>query len=327
MITVCIPAYMAGPFIGETVASVLAQSFEDFRVEIAIDPPDNGIDDTDAALEPFRDDARVNISTNSRRFGWAGNFNALLQRVETPFYVPLPHDDTWDPDYLATLYPLVSGHSEASVAYGDMTMFGINDVTGYRSVALPQGEDRMTHLIRFMVQGAHAMPWRGVTRRSALSVTQGFPKDLWSGFAVEVEYALGLLEAGPVIHVPRALYRKRVFALQERVSASSARILEWTVEDRMKAWQTHYNALEARMRRMMLTFNALSEEAVLVEAAFRAAMLQRRHSMVASGLTDSEVAFVASMQSRVISIDHPLAPFVASQLGCLADLYAAPDVV
>ena len=37
MITVCIPAYRASAFIGDTLASVLAQSFQDFRVEIAID--------------------------------------------------------------------------------------------------------------------------------------------------------------------------------------------------------------------------------------------------------------------------------------------------
>lgn len=314
MITVCIPAYMAGPFIRETVASVLAQSFEDFRVAIAIDPSDSGVDNTEEALDSFRDDARVSISTNPVRLGWAANFNALLERVETPFYVPLPHDDIWDPDYLATLYPLVSDNAEASVAYGDMTMFGTNNVTGFRSVALPRCENRMTHLIRFMAQGAHAMPWRGVTRRSALAVTQGFPTDRWSGFAVEAEYALGLLEAGPVIHVPQALYRKRVFPVQERVPASRERLLNWAVEERMKAWERHSDALHARMQRMMLTFNASGDEAYLAEAAFRAAMLQRRNEMVVPGFAETEVAFLAAMQSRVASIDHPLAPFVASQL-------------
>ena len=315
MITVCIPAYRAGPFIGETVASVLAQRFEDFRVEIAIDPPDGRLDDTEAALEPFRGDPRVRVSTNPRRLGWSGNFNALLHRVETPFYVPLPHDDLWDPDYLATLFPLVSDHPEASVAYGDMTTFGPGNATGFKSVTLPQREDRMTHLIRFMMQGAHAMPWRGVTRSSALAVTHGFPTDRWSGFAVEAEYALGLLEAGPVIHVPQALYRKRVFPLQERVSASKARTMDWAVADRMEAWQRHYNALEARMQRMMLTFNASADEVFLAQVAFVTAMLQRRHAMVTPGLSEAEAAFLEGALPRVTSSDHPLARNVAQQIG------------
>jgi glycosyltransferase involved in cell wall biosynthesis len=310
---------MAGAFVRETVASVLAQSFDDFRIEIAIDPSDSGIDNTEAMLEPFRDEARVSISTNPRRLGWAGNFNALLERVRTPFYVPLPHDDIWDPDYLATLYPLVSDDSRASVAYGDMMVFGTGNVAEFRSVVLPQGEDRMTHLIRFMAQGAHAMPWRGVTRHGSLAVTQGFPTDHWSGFAVEAEYALGLLEAGPVIHVPKVLYHKRVFPVQERVSASMSRILEWTIEDRMMAWERHYIALQSRMRRMMRTLDASGDEAFLAEAAFHAAMLQRRHSMVTPGLSEAEAAFFSSILSHVASIEHPLALTVASQLRCFAD--------
>ncbi|MBW4973117.1 glycosyltransferase [Roseovarius mucosus] len=314
MITVCIPAYQAGAFIGETVSSVLAQSFDDFRIEIAIDPSEGDKDSTEAALEPFRDDPRVNISTNPRRLGWAGNFNALLQRVETPFYAPLPHDDIWASDYLATFFPLVSEHPKASVAYGDMTMFDANGITGFRSVALPQGEDRMTHLIRFMVQGAHAMPWRGVTRQSAIAVTQGFPTDLWGGFAVEAEYALGLLEAGPVIHVPKALYRKRVFQPQERMSASKARTIDWAVEDRLNAWKRHCHALEVRMRRMMSTFKTTSHEVFLAELAFRAAMLMRRHSFVTPGLDKAELASLASLRSYLPSIDHPLTPCVAEQL-------------
>ena len=318
MITVCIPAYQAGPFIGETLASVLAQSFDDFRVEIAIDPPDRGPDDTEAALEPFRDDPRVRVLTNPRRLGWAGNFNALLERVETPFYAPLPHDDLWDPDYLATLVPLVSEHPEASVAYGDMTTFGAENATGVRSVILPQREDRMSHLIRFMVQGARAMPWRGVTRRSAIAVTQGFPTDRWSGFAVEAEYALGLLEAGPVMYLPRALYRKRFFPLQERVTASNARTMDWAVGDRMQAWERHRDALGTRMQRMMRAFNASEDEGFLAETAFRAAMVQRRQAMVTPGLSAAETAFFEAAQHHLASVDHPLARSVAQQIGRFA---------
>jgi len=314
VITVCIPAYLAGSFIGETVASVLAQTFHDFRVDIAIDPSDDGLDATEAALEPFRHDPRLRVSTNDRRLGWSGNFNALLERVETPFYVPLPHDDIWNPDYLSTFISAISDHPEASVAYGDMTIFGSNDLSGFRSVILPQGEDRMTHLIRFMVQGAQAMPWRGVTRRSTMAVTRGFPTDRWSGFAVEVEYALGLLEAGPVIHIPKALYRKRVFPVTERVSASKARARDWPVKERMLAWERHCNALQERMQRMIRAFKASRDEVFIAEAAFRAAMIQRRNSMVTPGLSTSEVAMLASLQPRVASIDHPLALSVALQL-------------
>lgn len=324
MITVCIPAYRASAFIGDTLASVLAQSFQDFRVEIAIDPTaddpaaddpgSDDIDDTEAALELFRDDSRVQIVVNPKRLGWAANFNALLERVDTPFFVPLPHDDLWHPDYLATFYPLMCDNPAAAVAYGDMTIFGAENSSGFRAVTLPQGEDRMTHLIRFMLQGAHAMPWRGLTRRSATAVTGGFPTDQWSGFAVEVEYALGLLEAGPVIHVPRTLYRKRVFTAKERISASSARIRDWSVKERMKAWKRHANALRVRMDRMISVYDASAEASLLADASFKAAMVLRRQNMVVPGLDQAEVVAFAALHSKVLRIDHPLAWSVAQQL-------------
>lgn len=314
MISVCIPAYKASAFLGDTLASVLAQSFQDFHVEIAIDPPEDGQDDTEASLEPFRDDPRVQILVNPRRLGWAANFNALLERVKTPFFVPLPHDDLWEPDYLETFYPLMRNNPAAAVAYGDMTMVSPDHPRGFRCVTLPQGEDRMTHLIRFMMQGAHAMPWRGVTRRSALAVTKGFPTDPWSGFAVEVEYALGLLEAGPVIHVPRTLYRKRIFRPNDRMTASRARIRDWSVENRMKAWTRHAHELRARMNRMMCGYGASPEARLLAQAAFRAAMVLRRQSMVTPGLDEAEAATFAALHARVIALDHPLALPVAQQL-------------
>lgn len=309
---------MAGPFIRETVASVLSQSFKDFRVDIAIDPPEFGEDDTQTALERFRDDPRVHIVNNPKRLGWAKNFNAMFERVQTPFYVPLPHDDLWEPNYLATFLPMLLDHPEASVAYGDMTMFGANNFTGFRSVILPQGEDRVTHLIRFLLQGANAMPWRGVTRSSAIAVTKGFPTDEWGGFAVEVEYALGLLEAGPVIHVPKPLYQKRIFPAEQRVSASRARISGWTIEDRMKAWERHSEALYLRMLRMMSVFNASEDAILLAEASLKAAMLQRRQSMVELGLSQAEGSIFSSLLSRVLCIDHPLTSCVARQLAPFA---------
>lgn len=313
MITVCIPAFRAGSFIAETVGSVLAQSFDDFLVSIAIDPSDDGPDDTKTALEPFRDDPRVSVRVNWRRLGWAQNFNSLLETVKTDFFAFLPHDDLWTPNYLATLAPLVMADASASVSFADMRFFGAAAPDQRHAMPLPKGESRTRHLLRFMIEGAHAVPWRGVTRRSVSEVTGGFPYDGFGGFAVEAEYALSLLEAGIAIHVASPLYRKRVFGADQRVSASASRLAR-PIKELALAWNRHRNALHTRMVRMLRQYPCQNTEAVLTHDAFLAAMLNRRRSMVAPGITPSERRRLNAAIARAAASDDPLAARVALEL-------------
>lgn len=319
MITVCIPAFEAGAFLGETLTSVLQQTYDNFRVAIAVDPSDDPDDGTLAAIAPFRDDPRISVRVNPTRLGWAENFNALLGAVETDFYVPLPHDDCWDHRYLETLAPLVMSNPSASVAYADMSLFGASKPGEKKAVPLPAGESRALHLLRFMIAGAHAVPWRGVTRRNALKTTGGFPRDGLGGFAVEAEYALGLLEAGRALHVPLPIYHKRVFTDEQRVSASRARLRRGQ-SDLDLAWRRHRANMQERLNRILRCIPSAPAEATLIKDAFQAAMFQRRQAMVAPGLSPAEVRYLQKAIRRTWANTHPLSEMVATRLqGVLTD--------
>jgi hypothetical protein len=277
-ITVCIAAYKAGAFIGETVASALAQTHADLICEIAIDPPADGSpDQTEAALEPFHKDPRVKIRVNPVRLGWAGNFAALADRVRTDFFAFLPHDDLWHPTYLDRLVTPLLARPQASVCYCDLEQFGAG--SGGKAVVLPDGESRAKHVLRFCLQGAQGMLWRGVTRRSALAVTGGFPTDGYQGFAVECEYALALLAAGQVIHIAEPLYSKRVFKA-DVMSASRERVAGVPEDVRLAAWQNHDRQMTNWLAAAMAASAMPADMAVLCRAALDAAMLRRRQSMV-----------------------------------------------
>ena len=86
---------------------------------------------------------------------------------------------------------------------------------------LPQGANRVTGLLHFLLQGTEAQMWRGLTRASALARVPGFPTDRHLGFVVECEYALALHGVGAVVHVPQTHYFKRIYA-QDTISASRA---------------------------------------------------------------------------------------------------------
>ncbi|MEO1138678.1 MAG: glycosyltransferase [Pseudomonadota bacterium] len=317
-VTVCIPAYKAGSFIAETVRSVLGQSYSALTLHIAIDPPDDGSPDlTWSALSPFRGDRRVVIRKNPKRLGWAGNINAMMGRIETEYFVLLPHDDLWTKDYLAKLVPMLMARPDASVAYADMTTFG-TPKSFDRSVVLPFGESRAMHLVRFFVEGARAMPWRGVTRTSCLSVTDGFPRDPYRGFAVECEYALDLLRAGEALHLPESIYRKRRFR-HERVPASRERLTLATAPELDQAWQRHQRHMRDKMERMIAALDIHKDMAELCRHAATAAMLLRRQKMVRPGLSDTERAGVDAAMSACLNNSHPLAPDVHRQLTSVLD--------
>ena len=279
-VTVCVPAYRAERFIHHTLRSVASQTSEDLTVEIAIDPPPA---DTEAACGPFLEDPRFNVSINERRLGWAGNIAALLDRVRTPFFVILPHDDLWHPCYIETLLEAIASRSDASVAYADMYCFGHGHFR--KSLAIETGGS-FNRLLSFFLGGAEAVPWRGITRSTVLAGGTTFPSNEFISFAVECEWACHLLRKGTAIRVPRPLYLKRL-RVSNRLSVSA----QWYFpEARAK------EALEHHRRRMLSSVAAAgfegSHESALV-AACEAAML-RRYLDFSAG----RFAFAARQQAR-----------------------------
>ncbi len=261
-LTVCVPAYDVGSVVDETLASLQAQSFTDFRVEIAVEPPGT---DTLAAVAPFLSDPRIELHVNARRLGWAGNVRAQLQRVDTPYFVILPHDDWLDPEYLRLLMSTIEARPSASVAYGDMIVFGA--APPFRKLLdLPDGSVRQ-QLMAFFLGGAEAVPWRGVTRASRIASTGGFPVDDHQGFAVECEWALSLLLQGPAVHVPQAIYHKRIHA-PDVVSASRARRRDVDAAGLVAGYEAH------RSRMLALLAGGAENDPLLVLAA-EAAMSRR----------------------------------------------------
>jgi cellulose synthase/poly-beta-1,6-N-acetylglucosamine synthase-like glycosyltransferase len=95
------PAYNAEATVGDSVASVLAQTVPDLELIVA----DN------ASRIPVREvladvrDPRLQIVRLRRNSGTAGGRNAVLRRARTPLVSQLDADDQWEPDYLEHVLP------------------------------------------------------------------------------------------------------------------------------------------------------------------------------------------------------------------------------
>jgi len=265
-ITICIPAYRSEKSIAKTLQSVQCQSFGNFIVEIGLESTDDSYK-TYNVCEKYLADSRFNLSVNPKVLGWAQNISNLLRKVDTPYFIILPHDDILHPDYLGILYEAIKEQPHVSVAYADMFFIGKN--RGEKFLAV-DNDNFFSRLLSFFLAGAEAVPWRGVTRKKVLSEGVTFSHNEYSSFAVECEWALHLIQQGEAYRVPLPLYYKRAYSYGSK-SVSS----EWRLsfsEQKIKAALEHHRN---RMLAGISTAHLTHEEIVLIKLACESAMLRR----------------------------------------------------
>lgn len=321
-VTICIPAYRSGHLIVDTVRSVLRQTCGDFSILVAIDPSDEDPStSTETLLRKHVDDGRVDIVVNEKRLGWAQNVDRLLGRVRSEYFAILPHDDLWSKTYLATLVDILERHPDHDVAYCDLIRFGAGRPTR-KALILPPGEDQTQHILRFFIQGAHALPWRGVTRARSLARTGGFPSDDHKGFAVESEYALSLLASGPACHLASPLYFKRIHA-PDVLSASRDRVRNVSPNDLLLAWQGHARRMRHSLDAHLSTRIFRDTDTALCRAALDGAMISRYQSMIGRRLPPDMLPLLTMATATAAGAAHPLAGALSNRLAVCLQRHAA----
>ncbi|WP_400997727.1 glycosyltransferase family 2 protein [Agromyces sp. GXQ0307] len=115
LVTVVIPLYNGGTYVGETLRSVLAQSFARFEV-IVVD--DGSTDDGPDVVRSFESDPRVRLVTGAHLgVAAARNDGAGRASTGTPYLAFLDADDVWHPELLATLVGALEGRADAAGAF------------------------------------------------------------------------------------------------------------------------------------------------------------------------------------------------------------------
>lgn len=302
-ITVLIPAYDAAPFLADTVRSVLAQTFGDILVRIAVEPGEADAPHEPAAtleaLRPFRADPRVEIVVNPQRRGWTGNINALIASVTTPLFAILPHDDLWHPRYLEVLEGMLREDADAGLAYCDMRSYA-----GRRSwrTGLPirRSGAPIDQVFEFFAEGPRGMPWRGLTRTAVAKATGGFPDADAVGISAEAEYALRLVAAAPVLHIPDVLYVKRMHAGNRR-SAAQVR-LDADLATRRAGFAASWDAMAAVVVEAAERAALTPDDRAVLDALVLARRLARRLTILGEPLAEADHAAIAAARERPAAI-------------------------
>ncbi|QKJ29926.1 glycosyltransferase [Mucilaginibacter mali] len=111
-ITVLMPAYNAGPYIGEAIASVLKQTFTDFELLII---NDGSTDNTASVIHSYAcRDSRI-VLINQENKGVSAALNTGLSHARAPYIARFDADDICYPDRLRVQYEFITAHPEYSI--------------------------------------------------------------------------------------------------------------------------------------------------------------------------------------------------------------------
>lgn len=201
-VTVCIPTYNYGRFVGAAIASVLTQSLQDVEILVS----DNASTDNtrEVVAELAGKDRRIRYFCNERNLGMVANWNRCLELAGGDYIKFLCADDLLEPGALALLGGLLDRHPGVVLASGarrlmaeDGRRCGILAFSG-RAALLPG-----PRVIRQCIARGNRIgePSAVMFRRSALlaGFDESYPQ------VADFEMWLRLLEAGDFVFTPEVV--------------------------------------------------------------------------------------------------------------------------
>jgi hypothetical protein len=200
-VTICIPAFEAATFIDRTLRFGQGQTYRNIKILVSVD---YSTDRTAEICNSFAaHDPRLEIIEHKSRLGWCGNVNALLERVETPFFFIYFHDDIILPQYCERLRGALLNNPDAASANCDLLDFGLNNrLSPGRSY---EGSMAKRILTLWGVQ-ERGTPLRSMVRRDRVGSDFRLPIEEKDSLTPGQALLLLMVAAGPAVHVPEVLY-------------------------------------------------------------------------------------------------------------------------
>lgn len=174
-VTVCIPTYNYGHYLGGAIASVLDQTFEDFELLIA---DDVSSDDTEEVVRPFLTDSRVQFLPNEVNSGMFANFNRCVKLARGKYIKFLMADDWLAAECLAQSVALLESNPAVNLMTTASWLIDETSQVYASEFQLPlEGPVvERSRVIDCFAEGANAvgMPTCALVRTEALRSAGGF---------------------------------------------------------------------------------------------------------------------------------------------------------
>ncbi|HTF31709.1 MAG TPA: glycosyltransferase [Flavitalea sp.] len=204
-VSILIPTYNYGRFLGEAIDSVLNQSFTDFEV-IIVD--NNSTDNTENVAKTYLHDERVSYYKNPTNIGMVPNFNKCLEYANGEYIKYLMADDLLHPDVIAKFVHILDMHENVVLVTSDSQAFGLK--TELRTSPLrflQNGKDVIVNAIREGKGNFIGEPSTVMFRASNLQVGKFNPAYSCLG---DLDFWLRQLTIGDCYFIPEVLSYFRV---------------------------------------------------------------------------------------------------------------------
>ncbi len=161
-VTVCMPNYNYGHFIGQSIQSVLDQDFNDFEL-IIVD--DCSTDNSDEVIRSFSDN-RIKYHHNKTNIGRLKNINKCLQLSQGEYITILPSDGLYTPSSLIKRKEILDSNPSIGFVFSAGTIIDeagkfIRDAVPFADNWVREGED----VFRTLVLGNHILTLTCMVRK------------------------------------------------------------------------------------------------------------------------------------------------------------------
>jgi hypothetical protein len=204
LVSICIPAYNAAPFIAETLKSALGQDYPSLEIVVS---DDCSTDDTVQVVRGFAGQG-VRLIRQPQNLGRAGNLNAVIRASAGKYVCKLDADDLLGPDYLSSLVPVMEAHPNITFAHCACRLIdGGGNFKGYaRSISGSFLRPGLREWPRY-VFGSKAVNII-LIRRAAFETVGGYDRRF--GYSQDWKMMRELLRLGDVYYHDRVLASYRV---------------------------------------------------------------------------------------------------------------------
>ena len=209
LVSIGMPVFNGARYIRPALDSLLAQSYENFELNISDNASTDGTEEICRSY--LAKDNRVRYHRNPRNFGLMENWHRVLQLASGEYFMWAACDDCWSDNYIGTLLECLAGCPHAILAAGK-TLY-IEDSGDSRNVDPPDdaparySADNLSRAKQLLQQHAHG--WlHGLFRRHSLLrlAPTFFAADPWGA---DMVFLLMLCLRNEVVGTDAAIMYKR----------------------------------------------------------------------------------------------------------------------
>lgn len=240
-VTVVIPSFNPGKYLGKAVESVLAQTESEWRLVLVNDA---STDDSLDLVAPGLADPRISVLENETNRGQAESLNRGLSQVDTPFFLQLDADDWLEPRaierFLSTAATL---DDEVGLIVSSVVVF--DEDTG-TSRPVRQAKWGKNYANRYQILLANLFPWQKFYRTSALRDIGGWPPDPESSWRNVEDLAifLRLIEKYRIHWLDELLYYYRIHSSNITADRQkTANGVEFLIRGALDRWGSEYEPI------------------------------------------------------------------------------------